>query len=528
LAPELAVREIAPESLSTPDAAAGGSLAPLQAVPAPEPVESLAIFQNAVLVATAFPAHLALPELPVPEDGEPAVRMAEAPGEQMAASGAHDIPLPNSSPAVLEPVRTLFLAPPKQQEPASPIPMFAPAGVIQLEFYCERTPGAPKSNLTWCPPRPAPTLPRFAMKPILERLLEDSTPQKKSSKTPAFAEIFELPEAKKQQQHKVMRQAIQAVAAAMLVGAGLWFGVGMMKIGNQTPAINRDVATVDTPASAPESAPAPIAPRTGSAERAPVHRGPIARARAAIADRAASTVTDSFRNGMEAWGAASKQWAPGWSRHPDGYVLPGPLALFRPSVNYKDFHMEFFGQIESKSVGWAVRAHDPQNYYAMKFTVKEPGLRPVIAMVHYTVLSGKKSRPVEIPLNVMVHNNRPFQVGVDVRGNKLVTSIDGQEVNTWIDDTLATGGVGFFSDAGERARLYWMKISKNEDFLGRICAYVSGVLGDDTRSTAQLRPGGIPEIPEPVPPCPEAPRVTLAAENMTTGFSKDRRMNTWS
>jgi hypothetical protein len=190
--------------------------------------------------------------------------------------------------------------------------------------------------------------------------------------------------------------------------------------------------------------------------------------------------------------------------------------------------MEFFGQIESKSVGWAVRAHDPQNYYAMKFTVKEPGLRPVIAMVHYTVLSGKKSRPVEIPLNVMVHNNRPFQVGVDVRGNKLVTSIDGQEVNTWIDDTLATGGVGFFSDAGERARLYWMKISKNEDFLGRICAYVSGVLGDDTRSTAQLRPGGIPEIPEPVPPCPEAPRVTLAAENMTTGFSKDRRMNTWS
>jgi hypothetical protein len=43
--------------------------------------------------------------------------------------------------------------------------------------------------------------------------------------------------------------------------------------------------------------------------------------------------------------------------------------------------------------------------------------------------------------------------------------------------------VGFFADAGEKARLYWMRVSKNEDFIGRICAYITG-----NTTTAELWP----------------------------------------
>jgi hypothetical protein len=135
-----------------------------------------------------------------------------------------------------------------------------------------------------------------------------------------------------------------------------------------------------------------------------------------------------------------------------------------------------------------VRAHDRQNYYAMKFTVVQAGLRPTIAMVHYAVTAGHTGRPVETPLTeVMVHNNTPYHVAVTVQGSLIVTSIEGQEVDRWIDDRIPTGGVGFYSDAGERARLYWMKVSKNEDFLGKVCAYLYGS-ADSSRAFAMLLP----------------------------------------
>src|SRR2546423_4953267 len=106
--------------------------------------------------------------------------------------------------------------------------------------------------------------------------------------------------------------------------------------------------------------------------------------------------------------------------------------------------MEFYGQIEDKSIGWVVRAQDKKNFYAMKFTVIEPGLRPIIAMEHYGVTNGKMGHRVQTPLSVMVHNGRPMHVAVDVRGNRFNASIEGEPVDSWTDDTLAQGGVGFF------------------------------------------------------------------------------------
>jgi len=90
-------------------------------------------------------------------------------------------------------------------------------------------------------------------------------------------------------------------------------------------------------------------------------------------------------------------------------------------------------------------------------------------------------------MDVMVHNNTPYHVAVTVAGNHIVTSIEGQEVDRWIEDQIPSGGVGFYSDAGERARLYWMKVSKNEDFLGKVCAYLSGS-SDASRVFATLLP----------------------------------------
>ena len=122
-------------------------------------------------------------------------------------------------------------------------------------------------------------------------------------------------------------------------------------------------------------------------------------------------------------------------------------------------------------------------------------------MVHYAVVGGKRGRRTETPLNVMMHNREAFHVSVDVQGNRVVTSVDGQEVDSWTDDLIKSGGIGFFSEVGESARVYWMKVTKNQDWLGRVCAYLSG----STTDTAELwrddyfvpPPGPLPALPRP-------------------------------
>jgi len=127
----------------------------------------------------------------------------------------------------------------------------------------------------------------------------------------------------------------------------------------------------------------------------------------------------------------------------------------------------------------------------------ETGMRPFVALVQYNVVDGKSGQRSQTPLNVMVHHDRPMQLTVDVRGNRFVTSIDGEEVDSYIDNTLAAGGVGFFSETGERARLYWMRVSRNDDWLGHVCALLAG--GTGAGSTARSRrpdlPGGGPSAP---------------------------------
>jgi hypothetical protein len=91
-----------------------------------------------------------------------------------------------------------------------------------------------------------------------------------------------------------------------------------------------------------------------------------------------------------------------------------------------------------------------------------------------------------------------MQFDVDVRGSSIVTSIDGEEVDSFVDNTLVAGGAGFFSDAGERARLFWMRVSRNDDWLGHLCAMLAN--GSEEGNAAGSRG---PRLPDGAP----APRL---------------------
>jgi hypothetical protein len=196
-----------------------------------------------------------------------------------------------------------------------------------------------------------------------------------------------------------------------------------------------------------------------------------------MSQRATRDFADDFRAGLNQWKGVQAKWPKSWSYSTDGFIHPGQLALYRPSVPLSDYRFEFMAQVESKSVDWVVRAHDADNYYALKFTVLQPGPRPTVAMVRYPVIQGSKGARVLTPLRMMIHANTPYRVTVDVKGNQYRAYVEGQEADYWVEDRLKTGGVGFFSEAGERARVYWVKLESHGDILGRICGLLSGSSG---------------------------------------------------
>jgi hypothetical protein len=119
----------------------------------------------------------------------------------------------------------------------------------------------------------------------------------------------------------------------------------------------------------------------------------------------------------------------------------------------------------------------------------------------------------------MVHHNKPFQVAVNVMGNHFTTMVDGEEVDSYSDDSMPTGGVGFFADAGEKARLYWVKVSKNDDWLGHFCAYLAGV--DAAPAGAALQAPELPGTPSPFGP--DTAHASLAGAWMTAPFLRASR-----
>jgi hypothetical protein len=406
------------------------------------------------------------------------------------------------------------------ERPAAALPA---APFAALDFHCRPKPGVASGQVEWITPAVPLISPRQAVRPVFDRW-EDLAQQMPAPKS-GFQKVASMPRTVRQiADSRHTRRTIGAVAAGLFLGAAIWSSFGNGGVRNPRE-IGTEVTAAETPAA--------LAP----ARREP--SGRMARLRKAIANRAAVSWSDSFRGGMEAWGAGAKSWAPGWTRSADGYVQPGSLAVFHPTLTYTDYTLEFFGQIERKSMNWVVRARDSQNYYAMKVTMVQPGLRPVVAMAHYSVVNGKKTGYTETPLDIMVHNSRPMQVLVDVRGNHFTASVDGQEVGSWTDDAPATGGVGFFAEAGEKARLYWMRVSRNQDFLGRICAYVAGSQSGQTAALWPQDPYGSEHRRGPDTPGQPAEALGIAAivtlrRSRVRGRALhavpfvERRIETWS
>ena len=176
--------------------------------------------------------------------------------------------------------------------------------------------------------------------------------------------------------------------------------------------------------------------------------------------------------GLDNWASPGGSTAE-WSFDSTGFVRPGPLALYRPSVNLADYQMQFLGLIDKKALSWVVRAADFENFYVVKLVVLKSGPIPEIGLTRYAVIDGKAQdrHDVHIPLNA--RTDTLYRVRMDLQGANFSVEVQGQMADSWTESRLPRGGVGFFTARGEESRVRWVQITHQYDMLGRLCAYLA-------------------------------------------------------
>ncbi len=194
--------------------------------------------------------------------------------------------------------------------------------------------------------------------------------------------------------------------------------------------------------------------------------------RQSLENRAAVALDEDFRSGLDNWASPGGSTTE-WSFDSSGFVKPGPLAIYRPSVNLADYQTQFMGTIDKKALSWVVRAADFENFYVIKLVVVKPGPIPTIGLTRYAVIGGKAQdrHDVNIPLNARA--DTLYSVRMNVQGSNFSVEVQGQMADSWTETRLPRGGVGFFTARGEESRVRWVQITHQYDMLGRLCAYLA-------------------------------------------------------
>jgi hypothetical protein len=191
-----------------------------------------------------------------------------------------------------------------------------------------------------------------------------------------------------------------------------------------------------------------------------------------ISSRAGIEYSDDFRAGLDQWESRGDLTAE-WAYDAAGFVHPGPLAIFRPTLGLQNYSAEFLGMVDQRALGFVFRAADLDNYQAVKLAVLRAGPLPTIGLIRYAVLNGKAEEAKTTVLPITVRRDTLYRVRVDVRDDNFAVTVQGTLVDFWSDGRLRTGGIGFFAGKGEESRVRWVQVSHQYDALGRLCAFLA-------------------------------------------------------
>jgi hypothetical protein len=193
-----------------------------------------------------------------------------------------------------------------------------------------------------------------------------------------------------------------------------------------------------------------------------------------VSNRAQVDLFDDFSQGLEDWQRTAKRASP-WSYDKNGFVNPGSLALFQPSMHLTNYDLDALVQIEARGLGLAFRAASSDTYQVAKIVVEGSGPMPALAVERYTMIAGHASHSVRTRYPERFQSDTLYRVHLEVRGDAFSLYVQGHLMDYWSDERLKAGGVGFFCSSGERARVAWIRVSHNTDSVGRMCSLLSSM-----------------------------------------------------
>ena len=220
------------------------------------------------------------------------------------------------------------------------------------------------------------------------------------------------------------------------------------------------------------------APAPGKNQRAEAKQGSVGRLVEMVINRMPKStgsgvvIEDRFQAGLRNWIPAPGAGAAGW-RFDNGLMRPGGLRIWDGSRNLADYSFQFEGKVESKSLGWVVRAPNHNNYYAAKLALPERGgvLRPEI--IRFSVIQGQESRRQHFPIPLQIERDRFYEYEVRAVGDRILTLVGGRVVDQWRDARFRTGGVGFFSERGDKSSIRWAKLQEGESIADKLRSYLT-------------------------------------------------------
>ena len=136
-------------------------------------------------------------------------------------------------------------------------------------------------------------------------------------------------------------------------------------------------------------------------------------------------------------------------------VRTGSLALFLPTLEMSDYDLEFLARIDSRTVNWVVRATGSNTYLRCTLSAAEGGQ---VEFSRAVVKGGAAEAAVVSSQRAPGKPRTAMTVRMSVAGPVFSVSVDGKGIDTWVDDRLATGGIGFMGTADDRARIYWVRV----------------------------------------------------------------------
>lgn len=211
--------------------------------------------------------------------------------------------------------------------------------------------------------------------------------------------------------------------------------------------------------------------------RAEAGQGTVSRFVGMVIDRMPKSASglvleDRFQSGLRNWLPAPGSGLAGW-RLENGLIRPGGLRIWNGSRNLGDYSFQFEGRVESKSIGWVVRAPNHNNYYAAKLSIPERGSSSRPEIVRFSVIQGQESRRQHFPIPVSLDKDQFYSYEIKAVGDRILTIVGGRVVDQWRDTRFRTGGVGFFSERGDKSSIRWAKLQEGESIADKLRGYLT-------------------------------------------------------